>query len=94
MHARSGDPTRTLANATPYLDLVSRTVVAWLWMRQALVASHALPKAGAESEQYFYRGKLHAARYWFGWELPKTVHLADLLQRADATPFEMQDAWF
>ena len=92
--AMSGDPTRALANATPYLDLVNRTVVAWLWLRQALAAASGLQVATAEPDQNFYRGKLHAARYWFGWELPRTVQLAELLQRGDATPFEMQDAWF
>ena len=92
--ALGGDPTRALANATAYLDLVNRTVIAWLWLRQALVASNALAATTAESEQNFYRGKLQAARYWFGWELPRTVQLAELLERADAIPFEMQDAWF
>ena len=92
--ALGGDPARALANATVYLDLVSRTVVAWLWLRQALAASRGLADATAEAHRHFYRGKLQAARYWFGWELPRTVQLADLLERADATPFEMQDAWF
>ncbi len=88
------EPTRALANATAYLDLVSRTVVAWLWLRQATVASHGLPAANAAADRDFYRGKMQAARYWFGWELPRTETLADLLERGDATPFDMQDAWF
>ena len=88
------EPARALANASAYLDLVSRTVVAWLWLRQASVASRALASAIAPADADFYRGKVQAARYWFGWELPRTEQLAALLERADATPYEMQDAWF
>jgi butyryl-CoA dehydrogenase len=88
------EPARALANASAYLDLVSRTVVAWLWLRQAVVASNALAATTSSADTDFYRGKLQAAHYWFGWELPRTVQLAELLLRADATPFEMQDTWF
>lgn len=88
------EPARALANASVYLDLVSRTVVAWLWLRQATVATRALAASPHVSDTDFYLGKLQAARYWFGWELPRTEQLAALLERADATPFEMQDAWF
>ena len=88
------EPARVLANATAYLDLVSRTVIAWLWLRQATVAALALSAGASRPDEDFYRGKLQAARYWFGWELPRTVQLAELLERADATPFEMQPNWF
>ena len=88
------EPARALANASAYLDLVSRTVIAWLWLRQATVASRALARSPNGTDSNFYRGKGQAARYWFGWELPRTVQLGELLERGDATPFEMQDAWF
>ena len=95
LHAASNtEPARALANASAYLDLVSRTVIAWLWLRQASVASRALARAKASADRDFYCGKVQAARYWFGWELPRTEQLAALLERADATPYEMQDEWF
>ena len=89
----SVEPARALANATAYLDLASRTVVAWLWLEQATTAVRALPTASS-SDADFYRGKLQAARYWMGWELPRTVALSELLVRLDAVPYEMQDGWF
>jgi hypothetical protein len=88
------EPARALANASAYLELVSRTVVAWVWLKQASVASHALTLHVTAEDDAFYRGKVLAARYWFGWELTKTAPLADLLERGDAVPYEMQDAWF
>ncbi len=87
------EPVRALANASAYLDLASRTIVAWLWLDQATAATQALVGAAGD-DVAFYHGKLQAARYWMGWELPRTEALAELLTRMDAVPFEMQDAWF
>jgi alkylation response protein AidB-like acyl-CoA dehydrogenase len=83
----------TLANAHVYLEAAGHIVVAWLWLKQAVVAHAALAKAGA-GDQAFYRGKLQAARYFFGWELPKTGPQHALLRRLDATTLEMRNEWF
>ena len=88
------DPARALANANIYLDLVSRTVYGWLWLRQATIADRALATEAGKREDAFYRGKLHAARYQMTWELPKTESDAALLQRLDTVPLDMQDVWF
>jgi butyryl-CoA dehydrogenase len=103
-NAATVEPARALANASVYLDMVSRTVIAWLWLRQATVALRASVRLApatasgssnvSSAEAAFYRGKVQAARYWFGWELTKTAPLAELLERADAVPYEMQNAWF
>ena len=73
---------------------MSRTVLAWLWLRQALAASRALDAVERATDVDFYRGKMQAARYWFGWELPRTEQLGALLLRGDSTPFDMRDDWF
>lgn len=88
-----GDPAGYLANATVYLDMMGHTVVAWLWLEQARVARLALPDASAEDAR-FYRGKLHAAQYFFRWELPRTVQQAELLIRLDDTCVTMDPGWF
>ena len=87
-------PARALANASVYLELASRTIVAWLWLQQATVAARALVAGTTGDDAEFYRGKLQAARYWFGWELPRTEAQAALLTRLDSTVYEMQVAWF
>ena len=92
--APTSEPARVLANASAYLELMSRTVIGWLWLRQACAASRALASASEGAEADFLRGKLHAARFWYFWELPRTVQLSELLERNDATPFEMQEAWY
>ena len=93
------DPDRALANASLYLDAFGRVVVAWVWLCQATAAAAGL--AGGRDEA-FYLGKLQAARYYFGWDLPATGPQFDLLAQADASPaaktdcipFDMKDEWF
>ena len=87
--AMAADPARALANANLYLDCASRTVVAWIWLRQALVATRALAASPADADRPFYNGKLRAARYWFAWELPQTGPQHEVLRGMEGTPFEM-----
>jgi butyryl-CoA dehydrogenase len=81
-----------LANAAYYLDMLGQIVLAWIWLEQARVAAAALPAAGGEAD--FYRGKLHACRYFFRYELPRARRSAELLQRLDDTTLSMPLAAF
>jgi len=85
LHA-CGDPARTLANATVYLEAFGHVVVAWIWLEQA-AAAH-----GHSGD--FYDGKRQACRYFFRWELPRTAAQFALLDGLDATTLDMRDAWF
>ncbi|MES2298332.1 MAG: acyl-CoA dehydrogenase [Pseudomonadota bacterium] len=89
----AGDMNKTLANATVYLEAVGHTVVAWLWLEQAIIAEHKLGQASV-LDRDFYLGKLQACRYFFNWELPKVAPQLDLLASIDTTTLDMQDAWF
>jgi alkylation response protein AidB-like acyl-CoA dehydrogenase len=89
----AGDMNKTLANASLYLEAVGHTVVAWMWLEQALVAAKAVTSATGDDKN-FYLGKLQACRYFFQWELPKVPQQLDLLASIDTTTLDMQDAWF
>lgn len=78
-----------LANATLYLDVFGRVAVAWIWLRQALVAQRALERAQAPLDTGFYQGKLQAARYYIEWELPMVEHLCRLLATPNLLPYRM-----
>ena len=88
-----GETELALANSSAYLNLVGHTVIAWVWLRQGLVAvKHLGPETPDDRD--FYQGKLQACAYFYRWELPRTRHWFDLLHNLDATTLEMQDAWF
>jgi butyryl-CoA dehydrogenase len=78
------DAKQQLANATAYLDAVGHIVIAWIWLKQATVAEHAIAKANS-SDQDFYRGKLSACRFFFRYELPKVYPAFELVSSLDRT---------
>ena len=82
----AGDPQRTLANASVYLEAFGHIAIAWTWLEQALAAENR--------QSDFHEGKRSAARYFFQWELPKVDAQLDLLASLDRTTLVMQDAYF
>jgi alkylation response protein AidB-like acyl-CoA dehydrogenase len=86
----AGDPGRTLANATAYMEAFGHVVLAWIWLEQSLAAS----KHYQRSEGNFYHGKWQACRYFFLYELPKVDAMLELVESLDTTTLDMQDQWF
>jgi butyryl-CoA dehydrogenase len=89
----AGELRLALANASLYLTLVGHALIAWIWLRQALVASAALDDASG-ADQEFYAGKLAACRYFFRYELPMVQSHARLLQALDDTTLAMRAEQF
>jgi len=87
------DPDLMLANAAVYLEMLGHVVIAWIWLRQAVLAANTLATAQGD-DQAFYQGKLQACRYFFRYELPRTAAQNDLLRSLDPTCLEMRDEWF
>jgi butyryl-CoA dehydrogenase len=80
-----------LADATLYLEMMGIVVLAWQWLKQAIVAEKAL-KNGQESN--FYQGKIMTTRYFFEYELVKVSAFAKRLESMDNVTVEMQADWF
>ena len=88
---RDGDA--ALANSSVYLEMFGHTVLAWIWLRQAIAVSRGLTFGNA-TDKDFYHGKLAACRYFFQWELPKTQPQHTLLRALEPTCREMRNEWF
>ena len=89
----AAEPTVFLADATLYLEFFGIVTLAWQWLRQATVAQAALATAQGD-DQAFYHGKLMAARYFYEYELVKTLSLAQRLQSTDHVTLDMHGDWF
>ena len=87
------DTNLMLANASVYLEMLGHVVIAWVWLRQAVLAESALATAQGD-DRAFYQGKLQACQYFFRYELPKTAAQNELLRSLDPTCLEMRDEWF
>ncbi|CAB3805920.1 acyl-CoA dehydrogenase [Paraburkholderia fynbosensis] len=87
---------RALANANAFLEAFGHIVIAWTWLRQAVVASAALAgaRSEAETDADFYRGKLHACQWFFRWELPRVALMLATLRSLDDTTLGMAPQWF
>lgn len=89
---QGGDPRRSLANATPYLQAFGHVVLAWLWLDLAATAQRQLPQATGEQAD-FLKGKLAAARYFFRYELPKIEAWLAVVESRDDTCLNAQPQW-
>ena len=83
-----------LANSVKYLELFGHVIIAWLWLKQGIVATRALAKQPHEADEHFYRGKLQALQYFYRFELPQINVWSQILANGDSTSFDMQAEWF
>jgi alkylation response protein AidB-like acyl-CoA dehydrogenase len=83
-----------LADATLYLDYFSLIAIAWQWLLQSIAAAKAMGGNPSKANRNFYEGKLFTARYFFHYELPKTMGLAKRLADRDTLTLEMHNDYF
>lgn len=74
--AQTGDVERFLSDATLYMDLFSINIIGWQWLKQAVVAkSQLILLSGDAPDVDFYESKIHTMKYFFHYEIPKTLGL-------------------
>jgi butyryl-CoA dehydrogenase len=83
-----------LSNSVKYLELFGNVVIAWIWLKQGMVADKALAAKPHQADENFYRGKLQAMQYFFRFELPEIGAWAKLLNDLDTTSYDMKADWF
>jgi len=84
VYAKKGDYQRFLADATPFMEFFSTIVIAWQWLTIAVKAQEALVVGTGKYEEAFLQSKLHAMKFYFRYELPKTSGLAEVLMDEQA----------
>lgn len=81
----TGDAERACADATLYMEQFGLVTVGWQWLKQAVVAKRALVGGAPEGDETaFYEAKLHTMKFFFHYELPKTLGLATRLLDSEA----------
>lgn len=92
--AQSKGPEHFLADATLYLEFFGIIAIAWQWLLQGIAAQKALSDGAKKTDLNFYKGKMFALRYFYGYELPKTLGLAERLLNGDGLTVEMRTELF
>jgi butyryl-CoA dehydrogenase len=71
-----GEVEKYMADANLFMELAGITCTAWQWLKQGIVAA-----TGRQSD--FAHSKLETMKFYFKYELPKTMALADSLKNRD-----------
>lgn len=77
--AKKGDYERFLSDATVFMEFFGNIVVGWLWLDIAVKAQNAMVLTDANYSSVFYESKIHAMKFYFKYEIPKTRALAEVL---------------
>ncbi len=83
-----------LADATLYLEFFGIITIAWQWLLQGIAVQKALKNGAGKKDSNFYEGKMFTLRYFFSYELPKTLGLAKRLVDDDRLTVEMRTDFF
>lgn len=79
-----------LADATLYLELFGIITMGWQWLKQGLTVQAKLQANPSAADAAFYQGKLAAMRYFFAYELPKTLGLESTLMAGNSLTVELE----
>ena len=90
---QEADTVTRLSSATPFLDAFGHVVIAWLWLRQALVAQEAL-HSGAQADAAFYEGKVAACQFFYRYHLPQAAEKLRYVASQDRSVLDTQASWF
>ena len=92
--AQQHGPEAFLADATLYLEFFGIVTIAWQWLLQGIAVQKALNNGTGKKDLNFYEGKMFTLRYFYGYELPKTLGLEKRLMDGDRVTVEMQTEYF
>ncbi|WP_411031605.1 acyl-CoA dehydrogenase [Spongiimicrobium sp. 3-5] len=81
--AKKGDHERYLADANLFMEFLSIILVSWLWLDIAVNAKERLGGKETSYSKEFYESKIHTMKFYFKYELPKTMGLAETLMDGD-----------
>ncbi len=81
--AQKGEFERFLSDATIFMEFLGNIVIGWLWLDMATRAQLALTSGEDKYSQDFYLEKIHAMKFYFKYELPKTTALAEVLMNKE-----------
>ena len=92
--AMSADVKVAFAHALPFLYAMGDTVMAWMLLWRAVVASQKLVDGPGKKEVDFYQGQIHTADFYIHTELPLALARMDVVNSGCAAALSISDAGF
>jgi len=82
------------AHALPYLYTMGDTIMAWMLLWRAVVASEKLADKPKKKDVAFYEGQIKTAEFFINTELPLTNGKMEAIQGGCAAAIEISDEGF
>ncbi|MDG1172054.1 MAG: acyl-CoA dehydrogenase [Polaribacter sp.] len=77
--AMKGNYERYLSDANLFMEYMSIVVLSWLWLEMAVNSKEKIATDDLKYSKIFYESKIHTMKFYFKYELPKTLSLAESL---------------
>ncbi len=92
--AMSEDFKVAFAHALPFLYAMGDTIMAWMLLWRAVVASEKLAAKPKKKDIAFYEGQIKTAEFFINTELPLTSGKMDSIKGGCAAAIEISDEGF
>ena len=90
-HALKGDFEKYLADASVFMEFFSLIIVAWNWLEIATDSQEALFNGDKKYSEIFYNSKIETMKYFFDYELPKTVSHSEILMNPSSVTIKKDE---
>jgi butyryl-CoA dehydrogenase len=90
-HALKGDFEKYLADASVFMEFFSLVIVAWNWLEVATNSQEALNKGDKKYSDIFYKSKIETMKYFFDYELPKTISHSEILMNPSSVTIKKNE---
>ena len=90
-HALKGDFEKYLADASVFMEFFSLIIVAWNWLEIATYSQEALVNGDKKYSEIFYNSKIETMKYFFDYELPKTVSHSEILMNPSSVTIKKDE---
>jgi butyryl-CoA dehydrogenase len=90
-HALKGDFEKYLADASVFMEFFSLVIVAWNWLEVATNSQEALNKGDKKYSDIFYKSKIETMKYFFDYELPKTISHSEILMNPSSVTIKKDE---
>jgi len=90
--AKQGEIEKYLADANLFMEFSGIVAVAWQWLKQGIQAQLVLSgQAEAKSAHGFYISKIETMKFFYKYELPKTLALTETLLNTEWLTIKADD---
>ncbi len=89
-YALKGDFEKYLADASIFMEFFSLVIVGWNWLEIAVNSQEALKNGDKKYSEIFYKSKIETMKYFFEYELPKTVGHSEIIMNPSSVTIKKQ----